>query len=756
MSSLYVSPPETGYLLNKPFDMPAADGTVWAVAFSTKTGQTVNAALSVAFTFIFTWFWGLVAAAALYFAPHRFSRRRLVALIALRNSSDPWSAFQALLSFTTESMGCFRPRRQGQPSTWRDSLFGLVFVTLALAVVVTSMVLGIFGPPMLQIGNVAPVSVGALYYPRAAISRAATYRAFRVDPSLRALSSVEVFGETVRSKVVVQPDATVQTVDESEPMYGLTYGYSITGAELGLKHSSDLALSVKGACRTEYGWLDTKNDDETLDRYFVFNDPNNKFTSNLTGPVLSYPPRTGFILPNQDEANVQAMAGNVSYAVLATLAHRPSARAGTDPWYLTERWDEGNDETPFRIRPRRPALSCWHQDTWSCCGGDANHTVTGGLNLPKLTSLGIPNVLRDVLGIALLYPPVWRIGQDAGMSALTSVVSSPGSIDGTLDASTASIHRDMERLVMGAYINTLNTLADSTMFQPASDEEIRTGGVATPRDGADDFVVHTPDAQTFNLSGLIATTCIVGVLLIFKLILMLKLSEEMMDPNLELEQQDSEEITPRFNKDRWARFRAFSAVNLLRNTYEDGTGVAEDDWRCSESLPDPKEEKLLRLVRCGHGDHACAGHIATDPELLGLGRQQQLPRKRQRRHHVKNVNSVSTLLGEDVNYDSSATATVKKMESYGSLGRQQPQQHQDEDFGTMIWSPTDELGTTPGNGFDDSRYYMYGQGNSSNPYFRQVSALPTPPAAQENGPYEEDITFNSVPLLEAHYYQPGK
>ena len=730
---LYDSQPDSAYMLWKPFDMPKSNGTVWAIAMSSDEAKFVNATLSVVYTLIFSWLWGLIAAAVIYFVPHGFTRRRLVALVALRNSSNPWSALQAFADFTLESMGCFRPKRHGQPSTFIDSLFGIVFAAICLIVVAGSITMGIIGPPLLQIGNVAPVTSSVLFYPRAGpASSPSAYRAFFGDPSIRALSSVEVFKDATWSDIVrVQEDPDIPRLGTAEtPMYGLNYSYDITGVELGLKHSLDLTMSVKGGCRTEYGWLNEEKSQDNYNHYELFGDVNNIFKVNLTTPYLTSMPKTSFTLKAKPDAKAEAKQGNISYAVVTTMAHRKSATVGEDPWYQTElrpeedspQDPEDTSNYPFRIKSRRPALSCWYQDTWSCCGGE---TVTGVYRLQNMTRLRVPQVLRDVITSALLWPPMQRLGENSGMSALTSLISSLDAKDGIVDAESANIKQDMNRLFIAAYITTLNTLAYSTRFQP-SDQEITRDNWFYDKDtnalkaGADDFVVTTPKVQTFSLSGLIAAASIAVVLLVLKLVLTIKIA---FHGNVYANLPDTEDMDPHqkmndspINTDRWARYKAFSAVHLLRNIYEDGTGAPQKDWKCSEGLPEPRDRKPLELVRCSRGDYGCAGHLATAPELLELGLQGR------KRRHTK-VNSLSTLLGDgdslyqqpdESSKKTSAEVTVTPFNGYSSSGST-PQQ---ED----LWSP--DVHT------------------SYNSYFPQTQAGPY----QAN--YHDDMPITSAPPLQ--------
>ncbi|KAM7190453.1 hypothetical protein V8F20_009736 [Naviculisporaceae sp. PSN 640] len=766
-ANLYVAAPSSAYLLKKPFDMPVSNGSIWAISFTSKDGQIINASLSLVYTLIFTWLWSLVAAATIYFAPHRFSRRRLVALVALRNTSSPLSAFQALANFTTESMGCFSSRKHKHMSTWRDTLFGLLFAVLCLLVIVGGVTMGIFGPAFLQIGTVAPVKTdglfspkfGSIYRPEAQMNPD-MYRTLRGGPSLMALSSVQVFADAIGSDVVqVQEDkAVTQSGTPEQPMFGLTYRYKITGAELGLMGARDLTLTVNGACRTEYGWLVENFPEPDIDFYGIFGEKNNTFAVNLTGPYRTFPPRTTFrISSDQTTYTNQVLSGNMTYAVMVASALRGSTSNGNDPWYLTEPAIPASSQIPYQIRRGRPVLSCWHQDTWT----HGVESVKGGFNLKYLSNLKVGQVLRDVVGIALLDPPIQRIGEDAGTSALESLTFSLEAKEGILDAANSNIFRDMKRLILASYVSTLNILVDTTRYK-ASETEMKSfnwfyndtvpGQEPFLREGADGFVVHTPDVTTFSLTGLIVAACFAFVLMSLKIALTIKLFSHR---NIYAGLHDRDDLDPHLNispvnKDRWARFRAFSAIHLLRNTYEDGSGVPAKDWKCGDGLPEPMENKPLLLVRCKRGEYGCAGHIATQPDLLDEGRELQQRRRRRR----SKLNSVSTLLSEadlqnrDPNNRSDKTqsgVTLEGYNGYSSTGTTPGQ--------NGGWLPDVETGT--GDTWDTAtNYFSFEPHQQQHQYSSHYPGSPPPSMATGlTTPYQDEITVSPLSFQSHPYYR---
>lgn len=752
----YIAPPADSYKLLTPFTLSNENGTVWAISFQAKHGQFVNASLSVVFTLVFAWLWGLIAAATIYLAPHRFSRRRLVALVALRNSSEPWSAFWAFMTFTADSMGCCRPRprrtkSESTPSTRSDTRFGFMLVLLALIVVISSVVMGVVGPPLLQLGPVAPVNPNILYYPSASLIQGnstaeAKFRAIRSEAAIRALSSVQTSRNAIRRRVRIDPDTAFNTnAGDEELRYGLTYSYIITGPEFGLRSAPDLQLSVSGGCRTEYGWRNLTNT-PGVEQYNLLGAT---FRVETQGAALRYAPKCGFRLhADTSVRNDQQRAGNVSYAIMATLANRTSITLNNfDPWYRTDEVTEfnpaaGRNQTQNRIRTSRPALSCWQADTWTCCGGQV---MKGHATIANLASLGleVPAVLLQVIGLNLLQPLPMQIGSFAGTAALASVVATSSVVDGVLDAGRSSIFTDMERLILGSYISARNLLTETALHgnETGSQEMITTNFFREKdsgqlREGAGDFVIRSPDVAAFNMAGLVAMSTISILLLIVKVVLVLKLFffsnnphalpggrshediSEMMDPHLQMDHQPEP-----FNNDRWARFKVFSAVHLLRNTYEDGTGVADKDWMCSEELPEPSDKKPLRLVQCKHGDAGCAGHIATDPGLLRVATDPGLPRgaaARKRSPTSVNHDSMMTFNSEAPLFNPGYQVTPRGPTGYGPVRQDDPR------------SPY-----APSSGSIDATM------NQNTGYFGAAAYANTAPLPQQTPPLESPLSVSS-------------
>lgn len=661
MSVPYVTPPETAYLTMRPFYMPTESGTVWAVAFSQRGGLFVNAALAVAFALVFPWIWGLIAAAVLWAAPLQMTRRRSVAVVSLCNAPDPWSASKAFWGFTRDSWG------KKTRTSWHDSIFGFTFGFLAFAIYIIAIVMGIIGPPYLALDSVAPVRPSELFYPifseEESLADIANSQRLQAAAAFRALGSVEIAQASARSDVEITTFEIAPV--KGQPMTGFRYTYSLTGVDLGLVHGSGLVLAVEGECRTDYNWVNTTDQFYDFYQYWLHDEfaGESRFRVALNGTPTRFPPRSNFEL--HPEATSQFFRdSNVSYAVVLSAAHKPSPTAGDDPWYRTETPDTAKydviipESYNFWISRGRPALSCWQRDKWNFQGQDLPNIY----HLKNTTGVQIPLVLLEVLEAAFTFPMIQTIGSAAGMSALSSVVNSAGNVQGYINAGRASIHKDMERLIVASYVGSRSVFVESTLYQSTEDQRqanIFLGNNSQPREGANQLVIPAPAVQTFNLSGLIALATILAAVLLLKLLLMLKLmlhsqehKEAPINENGErvptVHQHDHELVL-----DRWTRFKALGAEQLLRNVYERRQGLPERDWKCCEALPEPNDHKMFQLVRCMKDDCRCTGHIAIQDVPTAKDTEavvEQTPEQ---------VNTFDTAQSEVKNEKNDAITTVK-------------------------------------------------------------------------------------------------
>ncbi|KAJ3539442.1 hypothetical protein NM208_g5494 [Fusarium decemcellulare] len=267
---------------------------------------------------------------------------------------------------------------------------------------------------------------------------------------------------------------------------------------------------------------------------------------------------------------------NVSYAVVIYSAHRSNTSHSDDPWYATER--RPNDtfyngvplNDTFWIKRYRPVLSCWELDQWSY-GGQKVSSVD---KLKDLPGIKIKEVSLRVLESTFLGGPmVIRLGNASSNLALRPRVTFNGMIDAAV-----------------SYVATKNIFRDAIMF---SQHDNLTNVFEGP-DGSGEFVVSSPDIQTFSLAGIVTLLVILG-----------SAAQEERDPAL------NQDIDRNKKQHLWTRFNVLSAVQLFRCLYENGKDGMNCDWSCEKTVVDNEDGREFPLI---HGCRAakCMGNIMKD------------------------------------------------------------------------------------------------------------------------------------------------
>ncbi|EJT69956.1 hypothetical protein GGTG_12133 [Gaeumannomyces tritici R3-111a-1] len=572
-SNVYTPLGDSTYLLLTPFYMPSDKGEIWAVAFSSNSATLVTAGLSVIFTTIFMCLWNIICTLALL-CNKGTGRRRFVALVTLWNSNEPWFAFWQMCAYSVHCCSVKISETSAEKFFLnRDRWYGIGAAALAFVVYGAALALGIVGPSLLEIGSVAPARPSILFYPAAATNSQENIQRFGLQApgSMRALGSVEAAEVTVAQRVVVdaKPDPTI--TDQDKQMLRMNYGYSLTGVDFGLQHAPYLELAVRGSCVTEYGWLARPARNNSQEETYTLWGGEMNVTIPLGNADIRYAPRVSFI--NRPAAVPDN--GNVSFAIVVAAAHRASISEGSDPWYVTERRPDTAPPTPmnasFWMKPGRPVLSCWQQDSWTHGG----QTVYNPGQLNKLPGLNVPTSLLSVLKSAFNVPMLVTLGTASGDSALRSRTTSP---NGVIDAKVSSIEGDMRRLIIGSFVASQSVLTDATMYGTGQTyRNALRGPNGQPADGAGDFVISDPGIQTFHLGGMIALVVLLAFLLLLSSIMVG--ARHVLGPNYN--NQSGEEHLQESSV--WDRLRVLSAAQLFRCVYEPNNGIL-DDWRCT-NLP---------------------------------------------------------------------------------------------------------------------------------------------------------------------------
>ncbi|KAL8393766.1 hypothetical protein RB595_003494 [Gaeumannomyces hyphopodioides] len=638
MADIFTPPPDGSYLPNTPFDYPTGRGTTPAIAFDARTGGFITAALSVIFVLIFSLLWNLFCFIALLF-PGSKSQRKFVALVTLWNSNDAFIAFKELASYTYRCYEKARPAErsagdsqspaagptpeaQGPKAPSRaDFWHTLALTVMAFVIWGAGLALGIVGPDFVKLHNVAPVRASAIYYPAmsGADTPAELVKTFGIKaPSMmRALGSVEAADVTVRDRVHVKR-TNLPLWNGTESNQQLDYDYRLTGIELGLQQGSGLELSVTGSCKTEYDWYSTKESDEQLDTYFLWNNSDVPVYVNMNKFVLDDPPKVRFVL-HPDAPNQADKDGKVLFAIAALSAHRGSVSdEGSDPWYKTESIPKGYEESvtgvKFWVKNRRPVLSCWQQDQWSYKGRQFRSIS----KLQQSESIGISPVLLSVLAYSIGSPAIYQLGFGSGDSILKSRTTSP---NGKIDASATKVEDEMERLVLASYVWSRNVFVDCTMYAKNRRGNFLLGPDNQPKEGAANFFVAAADIQTFSLIGLIVLAAVLATLLFTQAAITTMIRRHSPKKRAAEGSQNSPAAEGSQNSpkdgaeyDRWMRPKVLTAVQLFRRIYEPqelGEPREFEEWPCNRPFPESAGPDF-DLAKCPLKNHwRCKGHIKT-------------------------------------------------------------------------------------------------------------------------------------------------
>ncbi|KAF5013958.1 hypothetical protein FDECE_87 [Fusarium decemcellulare] len=624
MADILTPVPGSSYLLGKGFWMPGPSGDKWAIAFNSRGATLLTASLSVVVAVSFVCLWNLVTLFGMLFGGTH-SRRRYVALVTLWNSSDPWFAFMNLSTYFFHCWRDIRTRRAENPAEMKasrgDLWYGLVLCLIAFTVFSGGLAMGIVAPSLVQIGNVAPVRPSTLFYPAVPEGNLkATLKDYgiRATSAMRSLGSVEATKVTARKEVSVTEDK-LHASWEGNPVRSVKYSYHVSGADMGLKGGSELSLNVEGYCITEYEWAIKRSPaqagGEYGDLYELWNNKSRVVWIPLNQSESLRAPFLAFRL-HPDSAAQWSKGSNTSYAVVIYSAHRGSMSRSDDPWYATERrpnYTFRNDERlnhTFWMKRYRPVLSCWELDQWSYRG----QNVSSVYRLKHLPGIKIKEVLLRVLESTFSGGPmVIRLGNASGDLALRS---STTSLNGIIDAAVCKMRDDIERLILASYVATRNIFRDAIMFgQHHNLTNVFEGPDGKPKDGSGEFVVSSPDIQTFSLAGIVTLLLILGFLVLANTCAwaVLKYHHNSSAAQDEGAPALNQDIDRKKKQHVWTRFDVLSAVQIFRCLYESGKDVTNCDWSCEKMVIDNGEGREFRLIH-GCGTAKCMGNIMKDED----------------------------------------------------------------------------------------------------------------------------------------------
>lgn len=488
---------EESYVLLQRFSMPTKDGSKDAIAVTFEVSKILLSFYTLLVGVIMLQLWYLVVLVGIARAARspKLTRNKGVANVAIWNcQASPLAVIKAMFDYRSHI-----------------PLYALMWAAAAALAWAGSFTMSLLVTPELIIGAAAPANLKAIYVPETPSTELSSvylrWQSLHTPSNLRA---VEVLGavdpkkgqatNTSSFNVVVQ-DPQTSTDSEGRDVYRIDYSYNLDGVDFGLQHVPHLGLAVIGSCVTEYGWYNSSVFDDianvTYDTYFAYNNESSPVQVSLAD---GKPPVAWVVAPED-----QPGGANVTFAFIISSIERRSFTPGTDPWYLTEPVVGEENGAAYRVQSQRPALSCWQQDTWTY-----NGQARPVLQIDELKAL--PPALVDVFQATLATPRIINLAQALGTSALKSAATSQGYY---FDAAVSSIRADLERLVLGAYIATKNTLQETTMFShPYDDIANLAYDSATKqfKDGAADFVLYGSGFAALRVKFLIIVPVIAFVL----------------------------------------------------------------------------------------------------------------------------------------------------------------------------------------------------------------------------------------------------
>jgi len=380
-------------------------------------------------------------------------------------------------------------------------LWGLLFVSVAMAMAVGNVVAGILVPAQLAMGNVAPPSKKAIFYPDVALyartddngAAQAKLDSLKAPSALRALGSVEAADDDVS----VRNRVHIDTTNSGGSAY-LSYDYDVTGVDMGLQSDPTLRLLIKGACRTDDTWLVNSTDEG--DTYKLFGGDGTYQVKYQ--PEVDLPPMVHF------EIDPKSPKSNISYAMIVNTGGLYSYTAGRDPWYVTDKSE--NAAIAYQVRRGRPVLSCWEVTKWRLNGKEVDNS-----GLPTLPGLKLAKIWsHKVFPYEFGAPRIVSLGRAVGTGALKSAsyAIAPSYI---LDAGASGILPDLERLVLASWVSSRNVVRDTTTYGSGSMVNLLSKGPGGSMEaGSAEFVLQSGDVVTLSVRVLIAVPAILLFLLI--------------------------------------------------------------------------------------------------------------------------------------------------------------------------------------------------------------------------------------------------
>lgn len=493
------------YDLHRLFRYPTTNGSISAVSVTAPDASMLLSVYSILVNSAVGQLWAIVIIMGVYATLRQpvetRSHNAVVASVGVLNAKKPLDVGTLTVKYLYTL---------GKSSPWSLTIWLIVsIVALVASIVVPALV----GRSMI-LGHGAPASTQIIYVPAVGnLSQQFDIHILEVPSALRAAGSVQLSDlaqQKNNGQIEMQANSeSDQELGEGEHVSRYHYRYQVSSLEFGLQNHGSLIYYVQGSCVTEYGWyIGTYNVTAetvyTVDEYHLWNDTRILRKSSSYGAPM--PPMGYFVpqptVPAQDDGSHR----NTSFAIIISSSGRISSRQGRDPFYLTQQDSDGM----LRVKPARPVLSCWQDDTWRYNG--RNYSILE-LSSGDVSTTNFPHALGKIFKHFFLIPKIVTIGIRLGASALHSASAALG---GNFDARNANVESDLKNLVLTSYVATKNTLADITLFEHDGIVNSYIPNLIEENElhDASDFVIYSREVSAISIVILITVPVIVVVMFI--------------------------------------------------------------------------------------------------------------------------------------------------------------------------------------------------------------------------------------------------
>ena len=496
---LYTDPAPRTYATWVFFNMPTKDGeSIRSIALPLNACSLIMTGYSILSWLMFCVAWQLVLYIFIAFFPSVGSPNRHVLLVGFWNSRDPLTALVFMLDYTWTAFA--RMKTETGRRDWRTFGWSCLLLLVAICGMFGGITTGIVLPAAMAVGNVAPAQPSEVFFAGPPAQETAGERlriqALRAPAAIRAIGSIEASEVTLRPRVAV--DGRVTGKDGSgNPINEYTYGYEVNGWDLGLQDYSGFQQIVGGKCTTEYPRPESGA--ASVDKYFPWGNESEDEIVSVWKTAEEYDPPHAEIRVHPGSKRNATSSSKFYFTFIPHTVGRHSFTGSSDPWYLTTSdMNASEDSAGYKVKVGRPALSCSQETSYMF----KESRVENVFHLKNLTGFDIPEAWSDHFSREFGLPKIVDLGQSLGRGAL---LSSTTYLNGNFDAESSTIKKDIERLVLGAFVASRDIFRDSTMVSLND----RTKNAArmndsTPHHDVGKFVLATGKVVTLQRRTLVA------------------------------------------------------------------------------------------------------------------------------------------------------------------------------------------------------------------------------------------------------------